>query len=174
VHALYHNLVSYKSNQADWGIPALMNAAIDVPKLKPYFEPVESWYAVNGRYVILASIVALAVVPAFRKSMNLVTKVALGAALFLLLASGFGVQYVEFAAPLLCYVDLVAGFWWGWTSGLFIGAAYWISATWHPFESLFPPRFPGPTPLLGMLAWAVLAHFVWVSVRSHLHGEVSS
>ena len=167
-HAMYHNLVSYRSNSVDWGIPGLLKGAIDVPKLRPHFLPVERWYAVNGRYLILAAILALAVVPTLRKSMNLATKAALGAALFLLLASGFGVQYVEFAAPLLCYVDPVAGFWWGWTSGLFIGAVYWIFATRHPFQSVFGPRFPGPAPLLGILAWAVLAHFVWVHVWTRL------
>lgn len=93
-------------------------------------------------------------------------------ALFLLLASGFGVQYVEFAAPLLCYVNLVEGFWWGWTSGLFIGAVYWIFGTWHPFQSVFAARYPGPAPLLGMLAWAVLAHFVWVHVRSRPASQI--
>jgi hypothetical protein len=136
--------------------------------------PVERWYAVNGRYLILATVLALAAVPALRKSMNLATKAALGAALFLLLASGFGVQYVEFAAPLLCYVDLVEGFWWGGTSGLFIGAVYWIFGTWHPFQSVFAARYPGPAPLLGMLAWAVLAHFVWVHVRSRLRPPISA
>ena len=146
----------------------MVNAAIDVPKLRPYFLPVERWYSVNGRYLILATIIAVATVPALRKSMNLATKAALGAALFLLLASGFGVQYVEFAAPLLCYADIVAGLWWGWTSGLFIGAVYWISATRHPFQSIFPPRYLGPAPLLGILVWAVLAHFVWVRVRGTL------
>ena len=173
-HAMYHNLVSYRSNLANWGIPALLNGAIDIPELRPHFLPVEQWYAANGRYLILGAVVAIAAIPVLRRSMNLTTKAALGAALFLLLASGFGVQYVEFAAPLLCYVDLIAGFWWGWTSGLFIGAAYWISATRHPFQSLVPPRFPGPTPLLGMLAWAVLVHFVWVHVRLRLRPRIDA
>jgi len=170
-HAMYHNFLSYSSNFSDWGIPGLVNAAIDVPKLRPYFLPVERWYSVNGRYLILATVVALATVPALRKSMNQATQAALGAALFLLLASGFGVQYVEFAAPLLCYADIVAGLCWGWTSGLFIGVVYWMSSTWHPFQSIFPPRYLGPAPLLGMLAWAALAHFVWVHVRAGLRTQ---
>lgn len=173
-HAMYHNFLSYRSNLSEWGIPALLNAAIDVPNLRPYFLPLEDWYAVNGRYLILATVIALATLPALRKSMSMATKAALGAALFLLLASGFGVQYVEFAAPLLCYVDLATGFWWGWTSGLFIGVVYWMSSTRHPFQSIFPPRYLGPAPLLGMLAWAVLAHFIWVQIRPHVRSANQS
>lgn len=164
-HAMYRNLLSYEPNLDNWGIPALLNSALQIPRLQPHFSPIEQWYVMNGRYLILGAIVCIAVIAALHRRIALTTQAALGASVFLLLASGFGVQYVEFAAPLLCYVDLAAGFWWGWTSGLFIGVVYWMFSSPRPLQSVFTSHFPGPAPLLGMLAWAVLAHFIWVHVR---------
>jgi hypothetical protein len=58
--------------------------------------------------------------------MCIVEQAALGAVQFLVLTPGFGVQYVIFAAPLLCIVDWREGAWWGCISGAFIGTVYWV------------------------------------------------
>jgi hypothetical protein len=97
----------------------------------------------------------------------MVEQAALGTALFLVLTPGFGVQYVVFAAPLICLVDLAAGAWWGWTSGLFIGAVYWIFlASWAPLESDLPIIWAPAVKAPGIVAWSFLAMFVWVRLRN--------
>ena len=89
-------------------------------------------------------------------------------AVFLVLTPGFGVRYVVFALPLLCFADFPEGVRWGWTSGIFIGAVYWMfRLSWMPLQSTghgLPFQFPAT--LLGMMSWAVLVHFLWVHVRT--------
>jgi hypothetical protein len=87
---------------------------------------------------------------------------ALGAALFLLLTPGFGVQYVIFVTPLLCLVDVPEALRWGWVSGLFIGVVYWtfLVAAAHT-TSVFDTKFPFRAWVIGLAAWGILLHFVW-------------
>jgi hypothetical protein len=93
---------------------------------------------------------------------------AVGACLFLILAPGFGVQYVAFVTPLLCMVDLGAAIRWGVASGLFIGFVYWrFVVSWNPIESIFSSGFPAPAPVLGAIAWVVLLEFVITYLRSY-------
>jgi hypothetical protein len=146
---------------------ALLNRGLAAPALAQLIRPVWEWYAAAGRYAILLSITAVALVSRFRRRMPMTEQTALGAALFLILAPGFGVQYVIYAAPLLCLVDPAEGILWGWTSGVFIGAVYWIFiVSWMPLQSTFRGMFPFPANALGLLAWAALLHFVWRHVRS--------
>jgi hypothetical protein len=92
-------------------------------------------------------------------------QVALQSALFLVLAPGFGVQYVVFVAPCLMAVNLRAGVFWGLASGAFIGALYTIYLVDGPaWYSSFRAPFPGWTPELGLVAWTGLA----VSACLHL------
>jgi len=87
---------------------------------------------------------------------------AVAAALFLLLTPGFGVQYVVFAAPLLCLVDVPAALRWGCVSGLFIGLVYWYFRTpGAHLACLQTADYPAQAWVIGVAAWAILLHFVW-------------
>jgi hypothetical protein len=91
---------------------------------------------------------------------------ALGAAVFLILTPGFGVQYVVFAAPLICMVDLRFGIAWGWLSGAFVGILYWLYLEPGPLiQSIFRP-FPPKAWIVGLAAWASLIGFVWSRWRT--------
>jgi len=160
--SMYRNMLTYNSNGDNWGVLAILNLSIGMANLTDLAQGLRETYIAIGRYLILASMAGVALLSRFRTRLPMTEQVALGASLFLVLAPGFGVQYVVFAAPLLCFVSARAGLWWGWSSGLFIGVVYWIfMIQWQPMFSAFTSRFPGPTPVLGILAWAVLAHFVW-------------
>lgn len=160
--SMYRNMITYNSNGDNWGVLAVLNPAEVMPNLARLAHQTRETFISYGRYLVLASITGVALLSRFRTRLPMTEQVALGAALFLVLAPGFGVQYVAFAAPLLCFVSVRAGLWWGWTSGLFIGVVYWIfMRQWEPMFSHFTSPFPGPTPVLGILAWAVLAHFAW-------------
>jgi hypothetical protein len=164
---MYRNMLAYNSNADNWGLLAILNPAVQMYNLSALAFRVKETFLTSGRYLILASVVAVALLSRFRTRLPMTEQVALGASLFLVLAPGFGVQYVAFPAPILCFASLSAGLWWGWTSGIFIGAVYWIfMSQWQPMLSNFTSPFPGPSPVLGILAWAVLAHFVWTRLRA--------
>jgi hypothetical protein len=87
--------------------------------------------------------------------------------LFLVLAPGFGVQYVVLIAPLLCLADLRQGIAWGWTSGVFIGWVYLIFIDqWWPAHASFTSWLRFPTWVIGLAAWGVLVHFIWSRLGS--------
>src|SRR5664280_1453219 len=104
----------------------VLNRGVASPALQGICDPLREWWMAAGRYVILLAVVGVALLSRYRRKMPMTEQAALGAALFLVLTPGFAVQYVVFAAPLLCFVDFPEGVRWGWISGLFIGAVYWI------------------------------------------------
>ena len=135
---------------------------MDTPSCPTPLVAVRNWYIENGRYVVVLAVVALAVLSRRRWHVPITGQCAIGAALFLILAPGFGVQYVAFVTPLLCLVDLGAGIRWGIASGVFIGYVYWFFVvSWNPIESIFSSRgYPAPATVLGLVAWLVLVEFV--------------
>jgi hypothetical protein len=164
---MYRNMIAYNSTVENWGIMALLNRGIARPALAGFARPVWEWWLMAGRYIILLSIVGVALASRFHRRMAMIEQAALGTALFLILAPGFGVQYVVYPAALLCLVDLPVGIWWGWTSGVCIGTVYWLFLNpGMPLESLFWHQFPLRAYATGLLAWAVLVYFVWRHVRT--------
>ena len=161
-HAMYRNMVVYSSNADNWGLLAILNHCVGIPVLGKLAAATGDAYLVAGRYVILAAVTAVALLAKFRGGRPMAGQAALGAALFLLLTPGFGVQYVVFVAPLLCLVDVPRALGWGWVSGLFIGVLYWgfRAAAAHPTSNFFG-KFPFPAWAIGLAAWAVLLDFVW-------------
>jgi hypothetical protein len=160
--AMYRNMIAYNPQPDNWGIMALLTRGLASPALAHLVQPVGHWYLARGRYLILLSITAVALFSRFHRRMPMIRQTAVGAALFLILAPGFGVQYVIYPAALLCLVDLPEGIMWGCTSGLFIGAVYWMFInSWMPLQSTFWKWYPFPANALGLLAWAVLVRYVW-------------
>ena len=160
--AMYRNMVEYQPKPEDWGLMAVLNPAIGQVSVADPSRALRSWYIGNGRYVVVLAVVALAVMSRRRWHLPITAQCAIGAALFLILAPGFGVQYVAFVTPLLCFVNLRAGIRWGVASGVFIGYVYWyFVVSWNPIESIFSSRgYPAPATVLGLVAWLVLVEFV--------------
>ena len=173
--AMYRNMVAYNSTPDSWGLLALFNHSARIPGLATVGPALRGVYEVIGRYVVLASITAVALLSKFRGCRPLAGQAALGAALFLILTPGFGVQYVIFAAPLLCLVDVAEGLRWGWFSGWFIALVYWgfrIHA--EHLLSLFHTDYPFPSWVFGLAAWAVLAHFAWGRISALVREKVDA
>jgi hypothetical protein len=165
--AMYTGMMLYNSIPDGWGLTALFTQMASLRGLDSVFEPLRNWWLVAGRFAVLLAVISVGLVSRLRRHMPMVEQAALGTALFLVLTPGFGVQYVVFAAPLICLVDLAAGAWWGWTSGLFIGAVYWIFlASWAPLESDLPIVWAPAVKAPGIVAWSFLAMFVWVRLRN--------
>jgi hypothetical protein len=164
--AMYQNMLVYNSLPENWGLMLVLSRGVASPALRWICEPLGERWLAAGRYAILLAVLGVAVLSRRRRGMLMTEQAALGAALFLVLTPGFAVQYVVFAAPLLCVVDFPVGVWWGWTSGLFIGAVYWMFLiSWMPVQSFFWRPYQFPATVLGMVAWAVLAHFTWAHIR---------
>ena len=110
----------------------------------------------------IAAIVALALASRFRLRLPMIAQLAFGGALFLLLTPGFGLQYVVLIAPLLIFVSLRYAIAWYWLAGAFIGVRYSISlitdkSSWSEGNE----NFREFASALGVLAWALLALFLW-------------
>lgn len=160
--AMYRNMVAYNSNADNWGLLVILNQCVEIPVLSKLAAAAEAAYLAAGRYVVLAAVTGLALLSKFRSSRPMAEQAALGAALFLLLTPGFGVQYVIFVAPLLCLVDMPEALRWGWVSGLFIGVVYLaFRVEAAHFTSRFEYKFPFGAWAIGLAAWAILLHFVW-------------
>jgi len=159
---MYRNMLLYNSNADNWGLPLLLHSLGEIPSMVEFAAPVTDAYLFAGRYVILAAVTVVALLSRLRNRRPMAEQAALGAALFLLLTPGFGVQYVVFVAPLLCLVDVPAALRWGCVSGLFIGLVYWYFRTpaVH-LTSMQTADYPPQAWIVGVAAWAILLHFVW-------------
>jgi hypothetical protein len=170
--AMYQNMLAYNSFPRNWGLMALLNAGLGNPALRSVCETLRGSWMAAGRYVVLLAVLGVAALSRYRRKMLMIEQSALGAALFFVLTPGFAPQYVVFVAPLLCVVDFREGVLWGWTSGVFIGALYWIGeVSWMPLQSWLLGYGDFPATVVGMMAWAVLVHFTLVHIRAAWIGD---
>ncbi|MBI5083855.1 MAG: hypothetical protein HZB13_04570 [Acidobacteria bacterium] len=160
--AMYRNMVVYNSNTDNWGLLVALKACVQIPVLSNVGAAMKDAYVGGGRYLVLMAVTFVALRSRFRNSLPMAEQAALGAALFLLLAPGFAVQYVVFAAPLLCLVDVPAALRWGSISGVFIGLVYWhFRVQGTHLASVHTTGFPIQAWVVGLAAWVVLLQFVW-------------
>lgn len=162
----YRNAIAYNSNRDNWGIIFLLRQLATMPKIGPTFELAQSGYATLGRYLILLAAALVGVLAAVKRRPNGYQLVALAMALFLVLAPGFGIQYLIYACPLIYAVSLSAGFLSACLSGLFAGTVYllfWDGSV--PWVTLFTAPFLPETRAFGVLAWAALFFFVVEQLR---------
>jgi hypothetical protein len=166
---MYSRMVAYNSVRNDWGIPAFLYPASEQEGLEHVAGPFSDAFVSSGRYLILAAIVFLAVAARFRVRLSMVEQFAIGGSIFLVLAPGFGVQYILIVTPFLFLVSLAYGLAFAWLAGAFLAVRYWI-----PIGSGYPVRAPPNTSgrqvaaEIGVLAWATLVVFVWTRLRDAL------
>jgi hypothetical protein len=169
--AFVSNVFGYTSYREFWGLELLVRALTaategSLPGSALVFESWGQLYAAHGSKVLLAITGLLALRHGLRRygGIDAYAMAALCLCLFLVLASGFGVQYLGAAAPLLfaCRVrDAIAV---SSSCGLFIGLIY-VSfvRTWSPIfsqHSYFSPAFAVPS----FIAWWLLlraAERIW-------------
>jgi len=165
--AMYRNIVTYNSTADHWGVLLLLDRIPRIHGLRALQDSVSRSYHEYGRYFMLAGIVGLACLARFRVKLSMAEQFALGGAVFLVLAPGFGVQYVVLIAPVLCMADPRGGMLWGWTSGVFIAWVYLIFIDqWWPAHATFTSWLRFPTWIVGLAAWGVLVRFLWSRLAS--------
>ena len=159
------NAVAYRSNFDNWGIPLFIRAAEYVGA----GSAVESWtqaYVRVGPILIVAGVLALAGYARRRQWSTAIERAALGLAIFLILAPGFGVQYTAILGPVLLAVSQRYGAAWALTAGLFLLAVYTTFYTGgFPLYSHFDRPFHPLAGLIGLLPWTLLNAFAWTTIR---------
>jgi hypothetical protein len=164
--ALMRNVIGYSSTIDYWGVQQFFMEAARQPRFSAAAQSLAYAYHDRGRWIVLAAI-ALLVMVARRRKLDALRANACAAATFLILAPGFGLQYLAFVTPLLFATSLTHAFVFGITAGVFALFNYWIN--WpggFPIDSTgiaTPPRAPGAQ--FGLLAWATLIAFIWRQIK---------
>jgi hypothetical protein len=156
------HVLGYKSSPDPWGILLLLRLAFPAG-VAPDGEVVAPdhpalFYNRWGTWIVLGCAVAWGFVARWAGLRDRYRIAAVVYALFLVLASGFGVQYLILLAPLL-YVTLPARLanLYGVVCGTFQLAAYFVY--WDgtfPISSMFNRPFPQGLALLGLVPWGLL------------------
>lgn len=155
--AVWRNVVSYNSNQDNWGLMTFWILSRKDAVAGPYVNAFAEVYIPYARYLIVGLIVALAAVAKWRPRWSLYELTSIVFALFLILTPGFGVQYTVMLAPVLFACSIRRGWVYSLLAGLFIGVVYaYFRRPGFPLNSHFTLLFPMPAPLFGILAWGYL------------------
>ena len=166
----YANAIRYGSNPDNWGVTYLLMLATggppaDAANATVGTSPVVRFFFERGRHLLLGAVAVWAVAGRLFQEHGRASRYDLGAvtlALFLVLAPGFGLQYAAVVLPLLFASRPRWAAWYGLVAGGFLLLNYWAQwpgKTWPP-NSQFRGRFPWPSPLWGLAAWALLAGYV--------------
>lgn len=153
-------ILAYHSNPNDWGLLVFLNHSVELPLLGAWAARAAESFHVHGRYLLFALFLGLGLVQRLRPRWTLLELGALAFSAFLVFSPGFGIHYSIYAVPFLCAVQLRTAIVYGLVAGVFAGSLYLAHWTGEwPWLSLFTPPFPMPAPLLGIVAWVVLAQF---------------
>jgi hypothetical protein len=152
------SMLGYSPLSKVWGITGISHVA--------GAEGVSLWYASFGKFVALGAVVlAAAAIRDRGRPSAILNSCGLSAALFLVFAPGFGVQYLVYLVPWLAVASGRTTAIFYAVSGTFLAAFYtWGSNSfpWY-FANFFPERFmPWYVFLLEVLTWAAT---VFVAVK---------
>lgn len=165
--AVYHNMVAYNSQQLEWGLYAFLKYGNEEAMLKGGLQTLTNEYVRNGRYLILASIIAVSVLAALRSHRLGYQLGAAAWALFLVLTPGYGVQYSVCILPLLFATDVRCAALYGALAGVMLffiyGARLKLVLPLHGLVQYYP--WPKIAVLFGVLAWAVLLGYLVKTVK---------
>lgn len=167
VGAEFHrNAIAYNSNPDYWGVMHLLRVWGEQPGQHAAAVRAMRGYRALGRSLVPASIALVSVWSGSRRRLDTYALVALSLGLFLVLAPGFGVQYLVYPAPLLVLVHPWFGFAYGCVAGLFAAVLY--ACFWEgelPFHSQFFGPFPAPSHPFSLATWVLLLVFVCAMLR---------
>lgn len=163
---LYRNMVSYNSQQLEWGIYLFLKYARQTSLLSSRLDFVPI-YVRDGRYLILGAIAGASLL-AWCCSRRFAYHVgALAWALFLVLTPGFGVQYAVCVVPLLFAAAPGTAAIYGVASGLLLFFIYTANLTFtlplHGNVQYYP--FPPVAAAFGVLAWVIVSVFMVATLR---------
>ena len=158
------NVFGYTSYREFWGLELVLKALsaatlTSAPEVARYVEMAGALWGELGSKILLCLTTFLAANHAIRRypGLDAYALATLAFCLFLVLASGFGVQYMGAVAPLLFACRIRDGFAVTTSSGLFIGLIYAsFVLTWTPIfgqHGYFSAAFAVPS----FITWCVIA-----------------
>jgi hypothetical protein len=162
------NAISYTSVPSYWGVNVFLRELSRLPRFSGWATPITEQFHHIGRWIVILAIVLVTLVMRRRAtSANRYATCAISAAIFLILAPGFGMQYAVFPIPLMMVAAPLFGMLYGTLAGLGLFFIYWLgwSGTVPLASTLGVPDDAGPAVQFGLLAWAVLIAFVWNFLR---------
>ena len=163
--AFIHHALEYTSTPGYWGINVFLRELVRIPRFSGWAQPIMNRFHEYGRYLVLLAIALLTLVVRRRPSVDRYTSCAATAAIFLILAPGFGMQYTVFPIPLMMVASPFYAMLYGTIAGIGSLFVYWLGWTGTmPLEStLGTPEGVGPP--IGLVAWVVLIAFMWRVLR---------
>jgi len=165
-YALWHwqgfaaHVLSYRSYPGHWGVTYILSVLNTTPNVRELVNPRllnDFWVQRGFLFVLLAPLVlgALNLVRGRPWSARELGACVFGA--FLVLAPGFGIQYIAYPAVLLFAANLTRAVVFSTIGGLYAFLLYYSFWTHsRPFFSTFDVIFPAGAQLAGYLAWLVL------------------
>lgn len=162
------NVFGYTSYREFWGLELVLRAldaatAHSLPEVARYVNRIGALWGELGSKFLLAATTCLAAAHAVRRyrGLDAYAVATLAFCMFLVFASGFGVQYMGAVAPLMFACRIREGFAVTSSTGVFIGLIYTsFVTTWRPIfsqHSYFSASFAVPS----FIAWCVILRAAW-------------
>jgi hypothetical protein len=159
--SVYRNMIQYNSVPDDWGLSAFFNYARASGKFASIVAPIAAKYVPNGRYVIAAAVLAVAVTAVIRPRWSGHELGALAWSCFLVCTPGFGVQYSVCVLPLLFVVDVRRAAIYSLFAAVLIAGVYFARGIpGIPIRVYTTSPYPPLAVLFGIMAWLTLIGFV--------------
>ena len=156
---IYRNMVAYNSSSDHWGLWGVFDYLSRTPNIGPFMAKAALFYRSAGRWVLLAGTFALALWTRHNRRSSVEVGTLVSSA-FLILAPGFGVQYLVYPLLFLIAVDSFEAVAFSIVGGAYlltIYGGYWKPGV--PYETPFTTALqPGPS-LVGYLVWVLLVRF---------------
>lgn len=159
---LYGNVLQYNSLFEWWGLPVFLKAFEKLSR--PVSQPLADWlslaaehYRHVGRYLIVFSIVAVCVLGSTRRRLGRYDLATVSISFFLILAPGFGVQYVVYAVPFIFVQSTRWGALYASVAGVYIGLVYYhFLVDYAPLASAHTLPYPRIYAIPATITWGVL------------------
>lgn len=157
--AVKTNMLSYVPVVSRWGVAYILFNLWEHERFKQMADQMMQHYLVLGRWAILAFTGVVCTYSWLRpRRWNGFELATLVLAAFLVLAPGFGNQYLVVIVPMLLAIDIPRSWLYGILAGLFTLLMYWAYLVSYdlPLLTQFPASGPAPGATIGLLTWAVL------------------
>lgn len=155
------NALAYNSSINNWGVMAFLLGGRLIAGDIDSVSAAAQWYHGTGRNLLFALIAAWAILARVRGRWTRYEIAAVTFAIFLIIAPGFGVQYLVILVPLMFAVRPRQAFLYSTVAGVFAGTLYLVVHVTGSFPARSNlNRYPPPETLLGLVAWGVLVRFV--------------
>jgi hypothetical protein len=155
------NALAYNSWINNWGVMVFLLGGRLMAGDVDSVSAAAQWYHGTGRNLLFALIAAWAIVARVRGRWTRYEIAAVTFAIFLIIAPGFGVQYLVILVPLMFAARPRQAILYSTAAGIFAGALYLAVHVTGSFPARSNVnRYPLPETLLGLVAWGVLVRFV--------------